>query len=134
MTTARGIERRKAPRRLTRQLAWIVDPDSRSNLREGFRLFDISVTGARICVQRHVELPDEFLLFLVPGGHVARRCRIVWRDAAYVGVEFIEHRGKPVPTRLDTEIAVNSTTPESINLDCLAITAASQRATFAARV
>ena len=88
--TVHGIERRKAPRRLTTQSAWIVDPQS--DARETFQLFDISVSGARICVLKDVRLPDEFLLLLTRDGRVRRSCRKVWRDEAYIGVEFVRNR------------------------------------------
>jgi PilZ domain-containing protein len=45
---------------------------------------DVSETGARIALDRAVELPEEFTLYL--SSEVPRRCRIVWRNDDTVGI------------------------------------------------
>lgn len=49
---------------------------------------DVSVLGACVVLQTEETLPDQFLLFLVGGGSVCRKCRLVWRRGLKVGVEF----------------------------------------------
>lgn len=51
-------------------------------------LSDISETGARIDVDPTDELPDRFVLLLSGNGAPRRKCRIVWRAPAQVGVNF----------------------------------------------
>lgn len=50
---------------------------------------DISETGARIALEKGQELPEEFVLLLSERG-AQRKCRIVWRTGAVMGVKFIE--------------------------------------------
>jgi hypothetical protein len=54
----------------------------------GCVLSDISDTGARIDVEDAANLPDRFMLLLSGTGSARRRCRIVWRAPAQVGVAF----------------------------------------------
>jgi hypothetical protein len=50
---------------------------------------DLSNSGAKLHCPDAASLPDEFLLHLAPGGTlVPRACRVVWRSANDVGVEF----------------------------------------------
>jgi hypothetical protein len=49
---------------------------------------DISDGGARLTVADPITVPNEFILFLSPRGFPLRRCRVVWRTANQMGVEF----------------------------------------------
>jgi hypothetical protein len=50
---------------------------------------DLSNGGAKLHCQNAASLPDEFVLHLAPGGSlVPRACRVVWRSANDLGVEF----------------------------------------------
>jgi hypothetical protein len=49
---------------------------------------DISETGARIQLEDERELPEHFMLLLTKNGEARRRCRLVWRNGLFVGVEF----------------------------------------------
>ena len=49
---------------------------------------DVSQTGARLLLERETELLDRFILVLSRNGGPRRRCRVVWRDGATLGVEF----------------------------------------------
>jgi hypothetical protein len=44
--------------------------------------------GARLALQEPQKAPTEFTLLLTPSGCPSRRCRLVWRGAEHVGVEF----------------------------------------------
>jgi hypothetical protein len=52
---------------------------------------DVSQTGARIVLEADGELPDRFILLLSRNGAPRRRCRVIWRDGATVGVEFSDY-------------------------------------------
>jgi PilZ domain len=51
-------------------------------------IVDISEMGARLALQEPQKAPTEFTLLLTPSGCPSRRCRLVWRGAEHVGVEF----------------------------------------------
>jgi hypothetical protein len=50
-------------------------------------LADVSETGAKLVVKDPASLPDEFLIRLRPD--LRKWCRIRWRGADEVGIEFI---------------------------------------------
>jgi hypothetical protein len=78
-------DQRKTRRRPIRYSAWMaLDSDKL----HGCVLSDISDTGARIDVEDAANLPDRFMLLLSGTGSARRRCRIVWRAPAQVGVAF----------------------------------------------
>jgi hypothetical protein len=52
---------------------------------------DVSDTGARIVLDVNNELPDRFMLLLSHNGSPRRRCRVVWRNGASLGVEFSDY-------------------------------------------
>jgi hypothetical protein len=52
-------------------------------------LVDVSQTGARLMAREPEGVPDEFLLRLAVGRQAQRRCAVVWRDGASMGVRFI---------------------------------------------
>jgi PilZ domain len=47
---------------------------------------DVSTSGAQLNIPSTIGIPDEF--DLVIKGAPARRCRVVWRKADQIGVEF----------------------------------------------
>jgi hypothetical protein len=49
-------------------------------------VLDLSEGGARIAVENPQFLPDSFAVLLTPRG--LRRCRLIWRSHAEIGVEF----------------------------------------------
>jgi|SRR5580698_8120630 hypothetical protein len=51
-------------------------------------VMDMSDTGAKIRVDPGDEVPDEFLVVFAPGGSPYRRCHVVWRTPAQLGVVF----------------------------------------------
>jgi PilZ domain len=48
---------------------------------------DISESGACLKVESPVGIPDDFVLAV--GGVPTHRCRLLWRKASQIGVEFI---------------------------------------------
>jgi hypothetical protein len=51
---------------------------------------DLSNRGAKIAGVIIDNLPDEFML-RISRARGSRKCRVLWRDADKLGVEFIEH-------------------------------------------
>jgi hypothetical protein len=64
-----------------------LDPGHGQPLRD-CTIVDISEMGARLALPEPEQTPDEFNLLLTPSGNPSRRCRLVWRGAEHVGVEF----------------------------------------------
>ena len=54
-------------------------------------IWDISDGGARLAVAHSLAtLPNNFTLVLCKNALVQRKCEIVWTDARFVGVKFVE--------------------------------------------
>lgn len=49
---------------------------------------DVSETGARLIVESPIGVPENFDLVQV--GATARFCRVVWRKATQIGIEFLD--------------------------------------------
>jgi hypothetical protein len=49
---------------------------------------NLSDHGAGLDVASPIGIPDEFDLML-KGDHTMRRCRVIWRKAQKIGVEFV---------------------------------------------
>lgn len=49
---------------------------------------DISDGGARLVLANGDDLPDSFILPLTKAGAARRRCGVIWRTGATVGVAF----------------------------------------------
>ena len=83
-----GIEKRKSPRKKVNTTAYLytVAGDALG----ACRLKDVSAGGARFAHTSPGDLPDEVVLFLSKDGRVRRRCTVVWREGAQVGVRFAE--------------------------------------------
>jgi c-di-GMP-binding flagellar brake protein YcgR len=78
---------RKSHRKRSRYAAWINLGDHCQPVR--CVLWDISDGGARLTAARNVEdLPDQFSLVL--NDVVECSCRVVWRNARFLGVRFVK--------------------------------------------
>lgn len=51
-------------------------------------IVDISDTGGRLRFEDDCELPEHFQLLLTKDGKAHRRCKIVWRNGLFIGVQF----------------------------------------------
>ena len=49
---------------------------------------NLSDIGAALEVERSAGIPDDFTLLIKPE-IIKRRCRVVWRSAKRIGVEFV---------------------------------------------
>ena len=78
-------ERRKKPRQRTLKAAKIVFHDKRTVLDCTAR--NLTDEGASLVVANTVSLPDRFKL-TIPLDKFERTCRVVWRKADRVGVQF----------------------------------------------
>ena len=83
-----GVELRKKPRRTFRHAAAIVHGEEPTV--QPCSVVDISEGGARLLLEEPNELPENFMLSLMPGGKVRRFCRLVWRDGTTLGVAFTD--------------------------------------------
>jgi hypothetical protein len=79
---------RLGPRRKLR-IPVIVLLESGERLTEACTL-DVSKGGAKLKLDRSVDLPDRFFITLSERGDVQRLCRVVWRSETEIGVRFIE--------------------------------------------
>lgn len=79
----RKESRRKARHQITCAALILVD-----NRVLNCTVSNVSVLGACVLLQTEEKLPDQFLLFLVGGGSVCHKSRLVWRRGLKVGVEF----------------------------------------------
>lgn len=80
-------EKRQSPRQRVNYPAWIDTGDGGEV--QNCTLFDISGHGARIVVKQPDAMPEEFSLVLSNDGSIRRRCRVVWRSDAQVGVQYL---------------------------------------------
>jgi hypothetical protein len=80
---ATAPNQRKSPRRNVRYPARI---DAIDGSAQSCTLVDISQTGAKLLATGTDQIPGEFTLLL---GSAVRKCRIVWRNQSYLGVEFL---------------------------------------------
>jgi hypothetical protein len=81
-------DKRKMRRRPLRYSAWMALDGEKLH---GCVLSDISDSGARLDVEDSSALPERFMLLLSGTGSARRKCRVIWRAPAQVGVAF-EHR------------------------------------------
>ena len=82
-----GIDRRKSPRKTVVQTAWIYIGSDMPPL--VCVLWDISEEGARLVIPSPDTLPDYFYLLMSRDERPGRRCRVVWRKGANVGLSFV---------------------------------------------
>jgi hypothetical protein len=79
---------RQAPRRKLK-IPVIVFLENGERITQAHTL-DVSQGGAKLKLDRSVDLPEQFLITLSERGEVQRLCRLVWRTAGEIGVRFIE--------------------------------------------
>ncbi len=78
--------RRQARRFRAQHLAKIVlGPDSMLSC----RVEDISTSGAKIALDRHLHLPEDFELFIAAHDLQVHRARLCWRSHNSLGVSFL---------------------------------------------
>lgn len=82
-------ERRKSDRRKVFKGGTIVFNDEGSSI--GCTIRSISEGGARLQVETVAGIPSEFTL-LRDDGAPPRRCFVMWRDATFLGVRFLQRR------------------------------------------
>jgi hypothetical protein len=82
------VDRRTSPRQSLNRDALVCSADGKPIA--GCQLCDVSAVGARLALAAPelAKLPDEFILVLAKRAKVHRRCRVVWRTAEEVGVQF----------------------------------------------
>lgn len=51
-------------------------------------IVDISDSGARLQFEDEFEVPERFVLLLTKGKGPRRRCKVVWRNGLFIGVQF----------------------------------------------
>jgi hypothetical protein len=101
------MSRQPDKRQSTRKPLWYparIDCRDGSAIRD-CQLRDISVTGARIKIEKLNDLPSEFVLLLANIGAPHRRCHVVWQTATEAGVQFLveeaiaegNHAGVKIP-------------------------------------
>ncbi len=78
--------KRQQVRRCRHQSAWITLEDGTANCK--CQVADVSQSGAKITVDRAVEVGRLFDIAFVPGA-AARRCEVVWRRGNTLGIRFI---------------------------------------------
>jgi hypothetical protein len=83
-------EKRRSRRQSVARYAWIDLSDGSPPLK--CVLGNMSDTGAKLIVDRSVELPAEFVLRLSADGRVARKCRLAWIKDLNIGVQFTARR------------------------------------------
>jgi PilZ domain-containing protein len=79
--------RRKGLRREFHYAARLIGGESTTPW-NGFVL-DISDGGAQLEVLNPQDVPDEFDLLIGGKSDIRRRCRVIWRSQARIGVRFI---------------------------------------------
>ena len=78
-------DKRKTHRRQLRYTAWISLGPKKL---QGCVVADVSDSGARLDVENSTTVPDSFVLLLSASGKPKRKCRVIWRKGAQIGVEF----------------------------------------------
>ena len=81
-------ESRTISRTTVRRIGWLSKTKG-ENLRECV-VFDESEKGARLVVNSPSEIPDTFYLYMSLDFASRRRCRVAWRSATQVGVEYLD--------------------------------------------
>jgi hypothetical protein len=95
--------------------------DSKKQLIYPCLLKDFSNGGAKIAATAITDIPDEFVLRIASGRAGTRKCRVLWRTASMLGVEFadrledvIEAKAtEPKPTRRGREASSRSVGSDS---------------------
>ena len=53
------------------------------------KMVDVCDSGARLICAEAAKVPDNFRLILSHDGRLVRECKVVWRSANAIGVEFM---------------------------------------------
>jgi hypothetical protein len=85
------VERRKVPRHRTLKAGLIAF--NRAATIE-CRVRNLSPVGACLDVAGQIGIPDEFTL-VVAHEHLKKKCRVIWRNPARLGVEFLAEKLTP---------------------------------------
>jgi PilZ domain len=80
-----AVAQRKSPRERKDQIVKLEFDDASPSV--GGALSDLSTTGARVAIAATDRLPLRFTL-LFPDA-TRRRCRLIWRSEASIGIEFV---------------------------------------------
>jgi hypothetical protein len=92
---ATNFRPRQAPRRKLK-IPVIVILENGEHIARAHTL-DVSRGGAKLKLDRSIDLPEQFLISLSERGDVLRLCRLVWRTAGEIGVRFIEPPSQLAP-------------------------------------
>ena len=77
---------RKNVRSVVDQTVWIVGDDNK--ILASCVMADVSAGGAKLVLKSTEGIPDLFVLVLSRDGRVRRHCKVAWRDAKRIGVQF----------------------------------------------
>jgi len=83
---------RATGRTRVRRIGWLSKTKGES-LRECV-VFDESEKGARLVVNSPGDIPDTFYLYMTLDFTSRRRCRVAWRSATEIGVEYLADRAE----------------------------------------
>jgi hypothetical protein len=78
---------RTNPRALVRRCGWFVGSVG-EQLKE-CTVWDESITGARLVVDRPEIIPDTFHIYITLDFSSRRQCRVIWRSDNQIGGEFL---------------------------------------------
>ena len=93
-------EKRKEPRQTLDYPCWLDLGPGRPPIE--CKITDVSKSGAKLTCD--VPVADEFVLYLTRDGKVGRRCKVVRRDQAVIGLNFVS-RNVPKPKWLEPVVA-----------------------------
>ena len=82
-----AAEKRSARRRYV-QCNGLIQDDQGSVLAQCFTT-DVSASGAKLVIEKGINVPDEFVLILSRNAGVQRYCEVMWRAAKSIGVRFV---------------------------------------------
>ena len=84
---AKNSNRRQFVRRPLSYPAKIVATDG--SWGRNCRVLDVSDGGAKLALEKPVELPADFFLALSMRGGTMRKCHVMWTDDNEIGVRFV---------------------------------------------
>jgi len=84
---ARPKDLRRTPRVPLRRAGWIDFGSSCAAV--PCVVWDMSEEGARLTAAHHMALPESFVVSF-QNATEKRKCRVVWRDRRFVGIQFVQ--------------------------------------------
>ena len=72
-------------------------------------LVDVSETGARLVIDDTNDVPEEFTVVISHNRSAARKCRLIWRGSADVGVAFETNSPLRIAGPVNPEVQLGST-------------------------